>query len=165
MNYIYGLDLSLSNSGIAIFSNDAHLVALLSIDTHSEKEHGKKLKLIGKQIIKLKKKYPPEKIVFERGFSRFAASTEAIFKVVGLCQYLFCDIEQIFYSPMTVKKIVAGKGNMKKDEVYRSVSKYFPETLIEDFDQSDALAVGLCYFISNNIIVRKEFIDESQDVS
>ena len=146
MLYTYGLDLSLSNSGIAIFSDDAQLIHLTSVDTKSLKDHKEKLQLIGKELLKLKEEYPPKLLVIERGFMRFAASTEAVFKVVGVVQYLFSDIEQLFYSPMTVKKWVAGKGNVKKDEIYRVVSKMYPDIQIEDFDQSDAISVGLCYF-------------------
>jgi crossover junction endodeoxyribonuclease RuvC len=152
MSYIYGLDLSLSNSGIAIFSNDARLIHLMSIDTKSLKEHKDKLQLIGKEVLKLKKKYPPEVTVFERGFMRYAASTEAVFKVVGLIQYLFYDTEQIFYSPMTVKKQVVGKGNSNKEEVYLFIKDKFKDVEIGNFDQSDAISVGLCYFIKNGVI-------------
>jgi crossover junction endodeoxyribonuclease RuvC len=152
MSYIYGLDLSLSNSGIAIFSNDAQLVYLTSIDTKSLKEHKDKLQLIGKEMLKLKKKYPPKVTVFERGFMRYAASTEAVFKVVGLVQYLFSDTEQIFYSPMTVKKQVAGKGNMNKEDVYLVIRDKFKGIEISNFDQSDALSIGLCYFLKNGVI-------------
>ena len=144
--YIYGFDLSLSNSGIAIFSDDAQLVDLTSIDTKSLKEHKEKLRLIGTEMLKLKRKYPPKITVFERGFMRYAASTEAVFKVVGLIQYIFYNTEQIFYSPMTVKKQVVGKGNVEKDEVYKMVSKLYPQIIIENFDQSDAISVALCYF-------------------
>ena len=146
MLYTYGLDLSLSNSGIAIFSDDAQLIHLISVDTKSLKNHQDKLQLIGNEMLKLKEQYPPKLLVIERGFMRFAASTEAVFKVVGLVQYLFSDIEQEFYSPMTVKKWVAGKGNVKKDEVYRAVSKIYPDIQIENFDQSDAISVCVCYF-------------------
>ena len=143
--YIYGFDLSLSNSGVAIFSDDAQLIHLMSIDTKSLKEHKDKLRLIGINMLELKKKYPPRIAVLERGFMRYALSTEAVFKVVGLVQYLFYDVEQIFYSPMTVKKEVVGKGNVKKDEVYRVVNKLYPEIIIENFDQSDAISVALCH--------------------
>jgi crossover junction endodeoxyribonuclease RuvC len=146
MSYIYGLDLSLSNSGVAIFTDDAHLIHLMSIDTKSIKEHQDRLQLIGTEMLKLKEQYPPKTIVLERGFMRYAASTEAVFKVVGVVQYLFSDVEQLFYSPMTVKKQVVGKGNVKKDEVYRVVSKMYPKILIENFDQSDAVSVCVCYF-------------------
>jgi Holliday junction resolvasome RuvABC endonuclease subunit len=157
MTYIYGLDLSLSNSGVAIFSDDARLIHLMSIDTKMVKEHQEKLKIIADAMLELKEKYPPRIAIFEKGFFRYIASTEAIFKVVGLVQYIFSDYEQVFYSPMTVKKWVAGKGNVKKDEVYRVVSKIYPEIMAEDFDQSDAISVGLCYFYMNNLITRKDY--------
>jgi crossover junction endodeoxyribonuclease RuvC len=152
MLYTYGLDLSLSNSGVAIFSDDAQLIHLTSVDTKSLKEHKEKLQLIGKELLKLKEEYPPKLLVIERGFMRFAASTEAVFKVVGVVQYLFSDIEQIFYSPMTVKKWVAGKGNVKKDEVYMVVSKMYPQIIMENFDQSDAVSVCVCHFKKTGVM-------------
>jgi len=151
MGYIYGFDLSLSSTGISIFSNDAKLVFLTSVDTKSEKTHQMKLKKIADEMLRLKKIYPPEKVIIERGFYRFPKSTEACYKVLGLCQYVFYDIEQILYAPMTIKKMVGGKGNMLKIEIYDIVKKLFPEIIINNLDESDALSVCLCYFRKNGI--------------
>ena len=144
--YIYGFDLSMSCTGISIFSNDAKLVLVTSVDTKSEKLHQMKLKLIADKTIELKEKYPPSIIIIERGFYRFMASTETVFKVHGLCQYLFWDVEQIYYPPATVKKCVGGKGNMTKEEIRDVVSTIYPAQEWKTDDESDAVSVALCYF-------------------
>ena len=146
MKYIYGLDLSMSCTGISIFSNDARPIFVTSVDTKSGVTHQKKLKLIAEKLLELKEKYPPETIVIEKGFYRFAASTEAIFKVHGLAQYLFWDIEQVLYAPTTIKKLVGGKGNMTKEEIRCIVSKRFPEITFMNNDESDSVSVALCFF-------------------
>jgi len=146
MKYIYGLDLSMSCSGISIFSNDARPILVTSVDTKIGVNHQEKLKLIAETLLSLKKKYPPETIVIEKGFYRFAASTEAVFKVHGLVQYLFWDIPQVLYAPTTIKKLIGGKGNMKKEEIRDAVSKIFPEMVFANNDESDAVSIALCFF-------------------
>ena len=150
-NYIFAFDLALNRSGITIFDNDANVILITSVETKAEKTHPLKLKIIAKFLLDLKKKYPPEKIIIERGFYRYAASTEAIYKVCGVVQYLFWEIPQIFYPPMTVKKVVGGKGNMKKDELREVIEKEYKLSFKND-DESDSFAVGICYFKSKGII-------------
>jgi len=149
--YIFAFDLALGSSGITIFDNDANVIFITSVDTKSEKLHQMKLNKIAKFLLNLKKRYPPEKIIIERGFYRYAASTEAIYKVCGLVQYLFCEVPQIFYPPMTVKKVVGGKGNIKKDELRKIIEKKY-KLSFKNNDESDSCAVGICYFKSKGII-------------
>ena len=149
--YIFAFDLALGSTGVTIFSNDASMVLITSVDTKMEKTHPLKLNKIAEFLLDLKEKYPPEKIIIERGFYRYAASTEAIYKVCGLVQYLFWEIPQIFYPPMTVKKVVGGKGNMKKDELREIIEKKY-KVSFSNTDESDSFAVGLCYFKSKGII-------------
>ena len=150
-NYIFAFDLALNSSGVTIFSNDARAVLITNVDTKDEKTHPLKLNKIAKFLLDLKEKYPPERIIIERGFYRYAASTEAIYKVCGVVQYLFWDVPQIFYPPMTVKKVVGGKGNIKKDELRDIIEKKYKVSFCNT-DESDSFAVGICYFKSKGII-------------
>jgi len=152
MEYIIAFDLSMSNTGVAIFSDDARLIAVESVATKSDELHQRRLKRIADRMIELKNLYRPTKIIIEKGFFRFMASSEAIWKVNGVCQYIFWDIEQIQYAPASVKKAVGGKGNMKKEEIRDVVSKMFANIEISDEDQSDAVSVGLCFFMKEGII-------------
>lgn len=148
--YIYALDLSLNSTGVCLFTNDGKFVKALTIDTHSEKETKLKLSIIGAEFINLIKEYPPSIIVIEQGFSLFNASTQALFKVHGLINYLFAPYEQIYYPASTVKKVVGGKGNMTKEEIRDIIfNKYSIE--FKTLDESDAFAVGETYFIKKGI--------------
>jgi Holliday junction resolvasome RuvABC endonuclease subunit len=149
--FVYALDLSLNSTGVCIFTNDGHFVEALTIDTHDEKESKLKLSIIGKEFIKLIKTYPPEVIIIEQGFTLFNKSTQAIFRVHGLANYIFSDYEQIYYPATTVKKAVGGKGNMKKEEIRDVILKKYPDIKFNSLDESDAFAIAQTYFIQKGI--------------
>lgn len=149
--YTYALDLSLNSTGVCIFTNDGKFVKAFTIDTHSEKETKLKLSIIGAEFINLIKKYVPEIVIIEQGFSLFNASTQALFKVHGLANYLFAEYEQIYYPASTVKKVVGGKGNISKEELRDIILKKYPKIKFKTLDESDAFAVGETYFIKKGI--------------
>ena len=149
--YIFAFDLAMSVTGITIFDNDANVIEITSVDTKAGKTHPLKLKIIADFVLELKKKYPPDKIIIERGFYRFAASTEAVFRVHGVINYLFWDVPQILYPPMTVKKVVGGRGNLKKEELRDIIEKEY-KVSFSNTDESDSFAVGICYLKSKGII-------------
>lgn len=150
--YIYALDLSQNSSGGCIFTNDGKFIKAFTIDTNGEKETKLKLKIIGNEFIRIMKEYPPEVAVIEQGFTLYNPSTQAIFRVHGLVNYLFSEQEQIYYPASTVKKIIGGKGNMTKEEIYNVIKEKFPKIKLHNYDESDAFSVGLTYFIKKGII-------------
>jgi Holliday junction resolvasome RuvABC endonuclease subunit len=150
--YIWAFDISMSRTGISIFSNDGTIQYICSIETKSSDNHQTRLKLIGKELLKLRKLYKPERIVCEAGFTRFNLSTQSIYKCHGVVNYLFSDVEQIYFAPMSIKKIVGGKGNMTKDEIKDVIVNKYPNINFDNLDESDSFSVGLCYFIKNGII-------------
>jgi len=153
--YIWAIDPSLSSSGIAIFGDDAKPIMVTSIDTRSVKTRPEKLKVIADTILDVRKRFSPNLFLYERGFYRFNDSTKALYMVHGIIQYLLWDIEQIGYAPSTIKKVVGGKGNMKKDELREIIEKKFPEIKFSTDDETDAIAIGLCYFIETEAKKRK----------
>lgn len=59
-------------------------------------------------------------LVRERGFSRFAAETQALYKVMGVTDLAaWQGFERRFeeLAPARIKKLVAGRGNASKDAV------------------------------------------------
>jgi Holliday junction resolvasome RuvABC endonuclease subunit len=146
------LDLSLSNSGVAVFTDDGKLVELLSIETNKDESHPLRLRLIGKKMMSIYKKYKVKTIVVETGFMRFNRSSEALWKVHGLINYLFYKCEQVYYHSTTVRKEVLGKGNAKKEEVYQYLKSKYPKIDFDDLDQVDAFALGLCYFNKKEVL-------------
>lgn len=99
-------------------------------------------------------------IVREKGFSRFANTTQLLFRVVGVADLagieLFnCkDIEEL--TPTTIKRLIAGNGKADKQEVEDGVRELLaPEQRNYKFysdDVSDAVAVGLAYYIKKGLL-------------
>jgi crossover junction endodeoxyribonuclease RuvC len=150
--YVWAFDISLNCTGVTIFSEDAKIEKIFSVDTKDGKSHQEKLKILADRLLEYRKEYEPKEIVIEQGFSRFAASTQAIFKSMGVCQLLFNDVPQYFYQPTLVKKLIGGKGNLKKEEVRDAVLKRYPELIFGTLDESDSLALGLTHFINKGVL-------------
>lgn len=150
--YVYALDLSLNSTGICIFTNDGEFVTCLTIDTIADKEVKLKLKHIGNEFIRLIKLYKPEVVVIEQGFTLFNTSTQIIFRVHGLANYIFSEYEQIYYPATTIKKIVGGKGNMKKEEIRDIIVSKYPNIEFKTLDESDAFAIGMTFFMKKKEI-------------
>ncbi len=151
---LMAVDLSLSNTGVAIFSLDGKPIKVISISTDSKKERGERLKEIADGIIEIKQGYNLEEIVIEQGFSRYALSTQALYNVQGVILYLLCEYPHFFYAPSTIKKVITGKGNASKAKVQEIVSEIFPDLKIEDNDQSDAVAAGIAHLIEKGVLRR-----------
>lgn len=152
MAFLCAADLSLSNTGISVFTDDGEYVESISIDTKSEKEHSGKLKLIGNRLLELRKKYNFSHIAIEQGFTRFNISTQALYKVHGLTQYLFYDIGQTYLAATTIKKEITGRGNAKKEELRDTILGLYPNIKFNDLDQSDSFCIGITYLRRKGVI-------------
>jgi len=156
--YVYALDLSLNSTGVCIFTNDGEFVKAVTIDTKSLEESKLKLKMIGEEFIKLMKEYMPKVVVIEQGFTLYNKSTQAIFRVHGIANYIFCAFEQIYYPATTVKKLVGGKGNMTKEEIRDIILEKYPEIKFNSLDESDAFALAIAYFTEHGDTYAKKNI-------
>jgi Holliday junction resolvasome RuvABC endonuclease subunit len=150
--YLYALDISMENTGVAIFDlNTYDPIHITSIATKKKDSHGKRLYHIAHELIALKKQYPPNKVVIERGFSRFNTSTQVIYRVHGLINFLFHDVEQVYYPPKKIKEAII-KGDASKKLVRQVIEKKYPDIEFANEDESDAVSIGLCYLIKNELI-------------
>lgn len=147
IKYLYALDLSLNSTGVCIFSIDGNFIKAETIDTHSLKKTQEKLKMIGDKFNYLIKEYEPQVIVIEKGFTRYNTSTQALFRVHGLANYIFCEYEQIYYASSSIKKAITGKGNSNKKEVRNAILKNNPSLVFKSDDESDAYALALVHFM------------------
>ena len=146
MNYIWAFDLSLSNTGICIFNEREEPVCVTSVSTSSKMETKDRLKIIGDFVLNLRKRYPTNLIVLEAGFTRFNLSTQILFRVHGLINYLFANCEQIYFPSSTIKKIIAGNGKADKRQIREIISRKYPELVMNNDDESDAVSIGECFF-------------------
>ncbi len=151
MEYIVALDLSLSNTGIAIFNDNGQCVKLISIDTHKDKSYPLKLKHIEKVMLEIKRTYKPKIVLIEESFTRFNKSTQAIYRVHGVAELIFYKSEQIRYPTTLVRKEILGHGNAKKEELRDFIIEHYCDVKFDDLDQSDAFGLGLCYFKKEGI--------------
>ncbi|MGV2794976.1 crossover junction endodeoxyribonuclease RuvC, partial [Clostridium perfringens] len=124
-----------------------------------EKHIVKKLKNIQLALLELIKTYKQDMICREKGFYRFAVTTQKLFKVVGTSDLNAYDCgysEEIpEYSPTTVKKHLTSSGKAEKDSVELSVRGDLIEEQ-ENFefttnDISDAVAVGITHLLLSGI--------------
>ncbi|OPH61913.1 hypothetical protein BC351_01340 [Paenibacillus ferrarius] len=152
MSHLYGLDLSMEQTGVTIFDlNALQPIHIGSITTNQKQSHGKRLYIIATEILSLIEKYPPSIVTIERGFSRFNTSTQVIYRVHGLINYLLRDYEQIYYPPKTVKEAII-RGDASKKLVKDMIERKFPDVVFENEDESDSFAVALTYLIKNKYI-------------
>lgn len=149
---ILSCDLSLSSSGIAVFTDKGKCVNLVTINTEKEKGHPAKLRKIEREMRRLKKEYKPNLIIIEEGFTRFNKSTHAIYKCRGVTEVVFYDVEQITYNVKTIRKEVLNNGNADKKEVQEFILKNYPKVNFRNMDESDAFIVGICHLKRKGVI-------------
>lgn len=166
-------DLSLNGPGFSVIAIiDGEPIVLESSYLKPKGTHGEKLTAIYDEMDRLFKEYKPKHVVREKGFSRFANTTQTLFKVVGVSDYLShkngCSkVDEI--PTTTVKKSVTGDGNASKEEVASAVFNAFQITNTDDYyktvksgkdkgkkklidDMTDSLAVGLAFYKKKGLI-------------
>jgi len=136
----------MESTGFCIFDENMNPILIDSIPTKKSQSHGKRLKVIAVKMAELKTNYPTKTIVIERGFSRFNMATQVIYRVHGVCNLIFHDVEQIYYPPKTVKEAILG-GNATKKQVQEEIKKRYPDLVFKNDDESDSVAVGITHFI------------------
>lgn len=165
MKYIYGLDLSLTQTGITVYDlEDKKFVYIGSINTEKVKKvknryhNALKLKYIEEEMRKVIELYPPSLVVIERGFSRFNTATQTIFRVHGLINYMFYDLEQIYYPPKKIKEIIHN-GNATKLQL-ANIMNLVLGLEFNNEDESDSCAIVLSYLIQEGYIdwVKQEVV-------
>lgn len=165
--YLYGLDLSLKNTGLAIYNLDKReFVYIGSFSTEkirATKEykgynlHGLKLRKLVEWMLPLMDEYPPSLVVMERGFSRFNNETQTLFRVFGVVQCIFWNKPQTLFPPKEVKACIV-HGSATKEDVANAIltSTKYNHLTVENEDESDALAVAITYLIETELIEWKK---------
>lgn len=154
--YIYGLDLSMVNTGIAVFDTEIeNFVEITSISTkdmtktkYKGTHDGMRLKRIYEGLLDIIEKYPPSIVVIERGFSRHNISTQVSYRVHGIANLAFAEYEQIYYTPMAIKSTVY-HSSAQKDEIATLIERRLGAEFM-NYDESDACAVVLTHIIKED---------------
>lgn len=164
---ILAMDLSMSLPAFAVMdvANGKALVKEIRYTNNKEMSkisHGERLNRIAETMIEIFKDYPDiEVVVREKGFHRFATTTQILFKVVGVSDLMvyqgsgITKIDEI--PPTTVKRIVAGDGRADKKDVEDGVREHLvdlqKDMVFDTDDCSDAVAVGIAWFLKNGYLI------------
>lgn len=156
------MDLSLTSPGfavLAVFEGEPIILEASHVKTDAKQPHGARLSQISHEIMRLASLYEPEHVVREKGFSRFPAVTQTLFKVVGvsdltLNQFGIYVGKSGEISPTSVKKAVTGNGRADKQAVQDAVMEILQLERIyfANDDESDAAAVGIAYLKQEGLI-------------
>ncbi len=159
--FLFGLDISLKNTGVTIYDLDSKEIVLIdSFNTeriYATKENkglhlnAVKLKKLTDWMWGIIKEYPPYIVSIERMFSRFPLETQAIAKATGCIQCLIWNKPQYLYPPKEVKaKIVHGSAT--KEDVANSIKTKYNGITFKNEDESDSFAVMLTFLIDHEIL-------------
>jgi Holliday junction resolvasome RuvABC endonuclease subunit len=152
--YIITFDLSLNSTGYCVFTDKGKFIDKGTIAPSLEFDIQNKLKFIADKVKKLKRKYDIKYIIIERGFSRFNEITQKLFRVVGLINYLFYDVEQIYITAKSVRKIICGNGNIKKEDFFMFIKDNNKKIKFNNNDEGDAYALGKAYFLQQKEVIK-----------
>lgn len=163
---ILAMDLSLNLPAFCVAEVKDGEFTVLEISHVDNKKHSKwttaqKLQAIAEEIRRLIDEYGAfDVIVREKGFSRYANTTQLLFRVVGISDLVALEngdciaVEEI--PPTTIKSIIAGYSRASKEGVEEGVRKLLQEHQKEmEFysdDESDAVAVALTYCIKKGLL-------------
>lgn len=161
------MDLSLNGPGFAVLAvepttNKPILLDVRSLVLTRHKLRSEKLNETYELIKTLISTYAPDHIVREKGFSKFPATTQALFSVVGVSElatlHAGVSVKPLEYTPANVKKVVTGKGKASKADVQLAVESQLQlkQGFLMNDDESDACAVGLTHLYKLKLAKKHE---------
>lgn len=158
---VLGLDLSMNCPGFAVMelmNGRAVLLEKSHIKQSTKKTHAQRLQKTAQEIQRYLEDYEIDVVVRERGFSRHNRTTQTLFKVIGVSDYI-CSLygkEVVEYSPSEVRKLLFEKGNVGKSTVQDVLARYIGECDYETDDESDATAVAVAYLVKSGLLKKEE---------
>lgn len=170
-DYIIGIDLSLTDSGVAVYSmSQKKIVFTGNCNTGSvrilKKYRGYNLNSIKLNIQReyfedIKRMFPPRIVIFERGFAKFRKEVAVLNQVNGTVFSVFWNYSQVLYAPTTVKKeIVHGSADKEvvRDVLLLNVPELKGDKEFYNNDNiSDAVAVLYTHLLKKKIIPKSEW--------
>ncbi|WP_265182313.1 crossover junction endodeoxyribonuclease RuvC [Geomicrobium sp. JCM 19055] len=128
---------------------------LSHVKTNNKKVHGHRFTQISDHLQEIVDEYPPNYVVFEKGFSKFHNVTHTLQRVVGVAIHKLYENEVdtiVEITPTTVKKAITGNGKAKKDQVARDLKNFVGDIEYKTDDESDAVAVALTFALQKGWI-------------
>lgn len=157
-------DLSLNRPGFSILHCDPEtktvsIIRKSVVDHKSsakdrKKPHGQRLSENAKELRSYMDSDMELVFVRERGFHKHAQETEAIFKMVGVSDLYAWKYQKVFdeIPPTVIKLVLTGNMKASKEEVASSLERYVGKQDYAFDDESDSVAVGICWLIQHGYL-------------
>ncbi|MCC7004553.1 crossover junction endodeoxyribonuclease RuvC [Candidatus Nomurabacteria bacterium] len=157
---IIAVDPGYERVGIAILEKNSgdkkeKVVFSKCFKTNSKLEPSERLKLIGKEVEEVIKKYDPEFLAIETLFFNTNQKTAMmVSQARGVILYQSCisGLKVCELTPLQVKTAVTGYGRSDKKAVIDMIPKLVSiEKEVRLDDEYDAIAIGITFFAYNKI--------------
>lgn len=170
-DYIIGIDLSLTDSGVAVYSLSQRKVIFTgncnTDDIRNLKKYrgynrnSIKLNIIREYFEEIKRMFPPKIVVFERGFARFRNEVAVLNQVNGTVFSIFWNYSQVLYAPTSIKKEIV-HGSADKEVVRDVLLLNIPELkgnkeFYDNDNISDAVGVLYTYLLKEKVIPKSKW--------
>jgi Holliday junction resolvasome RuvABC endonuclease subunit len=151
---IFAVDPGVKNIGRAILTpNEIVEASTYTIDMPSYRDQ---LMYWGNEIDRYISQYSPTVLIYEAPtFNGRGKNGAYIHEMLGVLQYkCFTRGIQLCYryTPQNVKKTLTGRGVADKKEVEDSLWRYYKRRKFDKDHASDAVAIGLTYFITEGFV-------------
>lgn len=146
---VLGIDPGYAIVGWAVTENNFTLVDFGTIETSSNSEIGQRLLFIHDKLVEIINQYHPEEASIEKLF--FAQNTTTAFdvsKTIGVILLVLekNGIKHTEYTPLQVKKAIAGYGRAEKKQMQLMIQKLYKlKEIPKPDDAADALAIATCH--------------------
>jgi crossover junction endodeoxyribonuclease RuvC len=158
---ILAIDPGFEKVGYAFFENKDREPTFITsglIKTKKTTEHEKRLLQIYNSLETLIKLHKPKAVAMEQLF--FFKNQKTVIPVAqsqGVILLLSAqhNLPVSYITPLQIKQTITGYGNADKKNVLKMIQLILKQNLvIEDDDQSDAIACGLAYCYLNRNLIR-----------
>ncbi|MBX4206015.1 crossover junction endodeoxyribonuclease RuvC [Candidatus Microgenomates bacterium] len=157
---VLGIDPGTATTGFGVIELNHDGLKVIDwglIETSKDTLAHKRLAKIYEELSELIDKVKPDVFVIEKVFFANNAKTAiSVGQAIGvmLLSAAYADVQVVEYSPMTIKKVLAGNGRADKKLMQQSVRKYLGAKVRSakrkktHFDNAaDGLAIALCHLM------------------
>ncbi len=158
---IVGIDPGTNILGYGVIKVNGSQISLLEVGIlHMQKEPDayKKLRTIYSSVDKLVKQFKPAALAIEAPF--FGKNVQSMLKLgraqgVAIAAAVSNDVSVEEFSPRKIKQSITGNGNATKEQVSAMICRMLKlNEAPAFFDESDALAVAICYHLQNKPLLK-----------
>jgi crossover junction endodeoxyribonuclease RuvC len=145
---IIGLDLSLTSTGVSIYSISDDTIVTESIKTSNKNSYMQRYRIILDRITEIDHFIVPAAIYFIEGYSfgsfGKSSSMSNLIELGGIIKYDLTNRERFYIDvpPTVLKKFVTGKGNAKKEDIKLALYKKYHKEF-KNSDEADAYALTM----------------------